>query len=65
MSIERYGSEYVPTCDVCGAELPPEYRHGAAINAIYYAGWRMKKDEDGTWRDLCQDCQPAYIEKDF
>lgn len=60
MSIEQYGDEYIPTCDLCGAELPPEYRHGAAINAIHNAGWRMKKDADGKWQDFCLECQEAF-----
>lgn len=65
MSIERYGEEYVPTCDVCGTELPPEYMFTEAVAAKKAAGWASIKDSDGDWWDVCQNCLPAFISKDF
>lgn len=65
MSIERYGDEYIPTCDGCGAELPPEYMFTEAVEAKKQAGWLTKKDSDGDWWDICPSCQAELIAKDF
>lgn len=65
MSIERYGEEYVPTCDWCGAELPTEYMFTEAVESKCRHGWRSVKDIDAGWLDLCPGCWQAYIEKDF
>lgn len=65
MSIERYGEEYVPTCDWCGAELPTEYMFTEAVESKHLHGWVSTKDSDGDWWDVCQNCLPTFRSKDF
>jgi len=58
MSIEQFGGIYTPTCDVCGAELPPEDDFYDAVQAKKDAGWKAKII-DGQWEDWCDECQRA------
>lgn len=57
MSIERDGAFLNPTCDVCGDTLPGEFEFQDAVNAKKDAGWKSQKQPDGTWMDLCPECQ--------
>ena len=57
--VKRYlaGEEvFVPTCDVCGAELADEYDFYDAVAAKKLAGWRSRKIT-GEWTDMCPECQ--------
>lgn len=47
---------YIPTCDLCGTELWPEFDWDDAVEAKKAAGWKSKKI-DGEWMDICPDCQ--------
>lgn len=55
MSIERYYGKYIPSCDVCGAELPSEEDFYDAVDAKKQAGWISIRD--GVWLDVCPECQ--------
>jgi len=48
---------YIPTCDMCGAQLSEQYDFNDAVEAKRDAGWKSKKI-DGEWIDMCNDCQP-------
>ena len=56
MSIERPGKKCIPTCDICGGELPEEYDFYVAVSAKKRAGWRSRKD-GSVWQDICCGCQ--------
>jgi len=56
MSIERHGDAFIPTCDICGEELSPEWDFYDAVNAKKLAGWKSHK-VDGQWEDVCCECQ--------
>ena len=47
---------YIATCDLCGAELPPESLWIETVEAKKANGWRSRKI-DGEWEDICPDCQ--------
>ena len=65
MSIERNGFEYTTTCDVCCAELPPKHGFIDAVESQKRHGLTSRKDKDGDWWDVCQECRDTFIEKDF
>lgn len=48
---------YTPVCDCCGSELPSVQDFSEAVTAKKEAGWRSRKDTDGSWQDQCPDCQ--------
>jgi len=56
MSIARNKDKFIPTCDICGAELKAEYDFYDAVEAKKKAGWKSKMI-DGEWCDFCTDCQ--------
>ena len=56
MSIEKIGSSYTTTCDICGYELPDEFDFLDAVNAKRAEGWKSRK-VDGEWQDVCCNCQ--------
>lgn len=53
--IERYYSQYTPTCDYCDKRLPGELSFRDAMRAIREAGWESRKDGD-YWGCICNDC---------
>lgn len=55
MSIERFRDGFMPTCDICGNELPPEDTFQDAVDAKKEAGWKSRK-ANGEWEDVCDDC---------
>jgi len=57
MSIERFGSFYVPICDDCGAELAPCEEWNEALHTIKQEGWKHYRNEHGEWQDRCPDCE--------
>lgn len=57
MSIVRDGYFFNPTCDICGEELPGEFEFADAVRAKKDAGWQSQKLPDGSWQDLCPECQ--------
>ena len=46
---------YIPTCDICGAQLTAQYSWQDAVDAKRIYGWHSKKI-DGEWIDTCLDC---------
>ena len=52
---KRSEAVFIPTCDICGAELDEEYDFYDAVEAKKAAGWRSKKI-CGDWMDFCPDC---------
>lgn len=47
---------FIPTCDICGAQLHEQYYFTDAVEEKKNAGWHSKKI-DGEWIDMCPDCQ--------
>lgn len=56
MAIERYANAYIPTCDMCGTELPEEYSFEDAVESKKLHGWHSIQDTTGMWWDLCPVC---------
>ena len=60
MSIEKTWNGiaplYIPTCDICGEQLHPQYDFEDAVEAKKNAGWLSRKI-NGEWIDLCEDCK--------
>jgi len=56
MSIEKDSRMFIPVCDICGEELPPEYNFYDAVDAKKRAGWKSRKTS-GEWEDVCTSCQ--------
>lgn len=55
--IDKYGSEYTLSCDVCGDEAPQSFDDFYEV--VEYKkenGWKSQKDEHGNWEDVCPDC---------
>lgn len=57
MSIQKYRGAYIPTCDICGAELPEQSSRADAAEAIKAAEWKAGKNKFGEYEDFCPDCQ--------
>lgn len=57
MSIVRDGPFFDATCDICGDSLPGEFEFSDAVQAKKDAGWRSQKLSDGSWQDVCPECQ--------
>lgn len=58
MSIARNKDKFIPTCDICGAELDEYDDFYDAVDAKNAAGWTSQK-VDGEWEDSCEECQEA------
>ena len=58
MSVARYGDRYVPTCDYCGHELPPEWGWHDAVEAMRRAWWK-NVNEGRQWSNYCPGCYRA------
>ncbi len=58
MSMQIIYGKYVPTCDICGEELPPCHDFQEAVLSKRKAGWKTRHVDDG-WEDTCVDCQEA------
>lgn len=56
MSIQNNHGMCIPTCDICGEELPGTYDFYDAVESKKDAGWKSKKT-DGKWEDICTECQ--------
>lgn len=56
MCIEKLSGGYVPMCDLCYDTLDREEDWYAAKDAMKEAGWKQVKI-DGTWFDVCPECQ--------
>lgn len=57
MSIERFDGLCTPTCDICGETLKDEFEFADAVQAKRDAGWKSQKLPDGSWQDVCPECQ--------
>lgn len=55
--VEHQSFEYIPTCDLCGSELPKEYIYEDARKSMRENRWKRKINEYGDRDDLCPDCQ--------
>ena len=54
--IDRFGDEYVLTCDLCGEEYPESFfDFYEAVEAKKEIGWKSRKI-DGEWNDVCDEC---------
>jgi len=58
--IDNRNGLYIPTCDICGAELPKEFDFYAAVEAKKEAGWKSQKVND-VWEDVCPECQKGAL----
>ena len=47
---------YIPTCDICGEQLQPQYEWDDVFEVMKDSGWNAKKI-NGEWINLCEDCQ--------
>lgn len=63
MSIERFVDTYIPTCDICSAELPEEYSFDEAVESKKLHGWHSVCDMSGDWWDLCPDCYQKHANR--
>lgn len=52
-----YGSMRCAICDCCGEELPATRTFDGSVDAKKDAGWKSQKQPDGSWMDLCPECQ--------
>lgn len=57
MSIVSFSGMHTPTCDICGEALEAEFEFQDAVDAKKDAGWKSQKLRDGSWQDLCPECQ--------
>jgi 3-hydroxy-3-methylglutaryl CoA synthase len=55
VSIVKFGGFYIPTCDLCGAELQSEDDFYDAVSAKKAAGWKSRM-VNGWWEDWCDEC---------
>ena len=46
---------FIPVCDYCLDELPPEYDFYDAVDAKKAAGWHSV-NQHGEWQDYCEKC---------
>ena len=49
---------YIPTCDVCGAQLSPQYSFMDAVKLRRAAGWKTKRIGKD-YVDICDECREA------
>lgn len=56
MSIEKFGRVYIPTCDICGAELYEVDDFYSAVEDKKAEGWKSR-NISGEWVDVCVECQ--------
>ena len=57
VSIQKYRGSYIPTCDICGAELPEQSSKLEAAKAIKEAERKAGFNRFGEHEDFCPDCQ--------
>ena len=63
MAIERFADTFIPTCDMCGVELPEEYSFEDAVDSKRQNGWKSAKDASGEWWDLCPECNAKHASR--
>lgn len=49
---------FIPTCDICGSTLIPQYYFHDAVESKRLHGWKSRKI-NGEWVDICDDCLSA------
>lgn len=52
---------FVPTCDVCGAELGDFETHQEALAAIRESNWLTRKARYDSFEDFCEECKPKGL----
>ena len=58
MSTERIGRVIHFCCDICGQALDTgETQFTDALEWKKVSGWGSRKDENGEWMDICDECK--------
>lgn len=60
MSIIRHGNKMQLECDSCNETQHKDYHRDdfdVMISDAKQAGWRVYKEDDGTWSHICDDCR--------
>lgn len=55
MSIERIGDRFALFCDICGEGEDYE-TFEEAVQGCKDLGWMIRRVEDGTWENICEEC---------